>query len=101
MTFVGYDTRSQEKSSAIGLGLAATVFGAIHRAAWGFSFASGKEQEMWRVCSVIVTVIPACICCFVWICIVLELDSEGVVVGLGVISASFGCLAYVAARAVF
>ncbi|KZP31460.1 hypothetical protein FIBSPDRAFT_925718 [Athelia psychrophila] len=44
-------------SGIIGLALA-TVFGAVHCAAWSFAFPSLAEQRVWRVCATAIVAIP-------------------------------------------
>ncbi|KAJ6479505.1 hypothetical protein C8R47DRAFT_1137081 [Mycena vitilis] len=39
-------------------GCVATIFGAIHCAAWNDHFPTSFEKRMWRICSVLVTAIP-------------------------------------------
>ncbi|KAJ6491487.1 hypothetical protein DFH09DRAFT_1453382 [Mycena vulgaris] len=41
-----------------------SIFGAIHCAAWSTDFPSAKEMGMWRVCSLLVTIIPGAITAF-------------------------------------
>lgn len=45
----------------IGVG---TIFGAVHCIAWSFHFPTHVEKIIWRVCSVLVTVVPSIILLF-------------------------------------
>jgi hypothetical protein len=40
------------------LALAVMIFGAIHLAAWNFAFPSQAEQILWRISSIVITVLP-------------------------------------------
>jgi hypothetical protein len=53
--------------SAVGI-----VFGAIHFIAWSYSFPSHTEQLLWRLSSVIMVGVPACILVGSWLAFLLD-----------------------------
>jgi hypothetical protein len=56
-----------EKSIVLGGSITATVFGAIHCAAWYFEFPSHVEQVLWRVASVAITSLPITAVLLTWL----------------------------------
>ncbi|KAJ6565585.1 hypothetical protein DFH09DRAFT_1278624 [Mycena vulgaris] len=60
-SFWSVEWESTADNAAIAIlieGVVATIFGAIHVAAWTIDFPSTGEMWMWRACSLLVTVIP-------------------------------------------
>jgi len=40
---------------AVNMSVGGAMFGSIHVAGWNLQFPTGVEQELWRICTVIIT----------------------------------------------
>ncbi|MCJ1380684.1 hypothetical protein MMC17_003792 [Xylographa soralifera] len=54
-----YCREGDEKAIFVAMSIATLIFGAIHCIAWNFEFPSTTERTIWRVSSIVTTVLPA------------------------------------------
>ena len=52
------DEPTYVNSLLVGIGLGGAIFGAVHCTAWNLDFPTATEQFLWRLSSVILTVLP-------------------------------------------
>ena len=74
--------------------IVAMLFGGIHCAAWNFPFPSHAELIIWRVCSLIIVVVPGTLVSMI-VALALDMDT---IFKINVVLSVFGIVIYVLAR---